>query len=200
MLDKTIPYKNLIMRAEAFSPSFSSSLPEGFRIKPYEPGDEAQWASIETSVGEFDTLTEAEDYFVGTYLPYPAEIRRRCFFALSPGGAYAGTCTAWFLPGESGETGVIHWFGVKPAYQGLGLGKALLGKAMRFFQDAGAYPAYLHTQTWSHKAIGLYAAAGFCFLKTETFADAPNDYQEAMEVLKGAVDSNRLQAYMACAK
>ncbi len=200
MLDKTIPYKNIIMRAESFSPSFFCSLPEGFRIKPYEPGDETQWASIETAVGEFDTETEAREYFVKVYLPYQDEIRRRCFFVLSPEGEYVGTCTAWFLSGESGETGVLHWFGVRPKYQGLGLGKALLNKTMRFFEEANAYPVYLHTQTWSHKAIWLYIAAGFCLLKKATFAESPNDYNEAMEVLKEAVPQERLQNWMVCAK
>ncbi len=200
MLDKTIAYKNILMRAEALSPSFSFRLPEGFRIKPYEPGDEAQWAAIETSVGEFDTEAEAKEYFVKSFFPYPDEIRRRCFFALSPGGEYAGTCTAWFLTGESGETGLVHWLGVKPLYQGLGLGKALLGKTMQFFEAADAYPAYLHTQTWSHKAIGLYIAAGFFLLKKDTFQENPNDYHEAMEVLKEAVPQERLQHWMACAK
>ena len=200
MLDKSIPYKNIIMRADGLSPIFSWNLPEGFSLKTYEPGDEKEWAAIETSVGEFDSWAEAEAYFVQTYLLHPAEIRRRCFLVLSSGGEYAGTCTAWYLPNGAGETGVVHWFGVRPEYQGLGLGKALLGETMRFFQGADAYPAYLHTQSWSHKAIGLYVAAGFCLLKDTTFAENPNDYYEAMEVLKEKMPSERLNSWMAFAK
>lgn len=199
MLDKSIPYKNIIMRADGMSPAFSWKLPVGFRIKHYVPGDEKEWAAIETSVGEFDTVAEAEQYFIETYLPYPEEICSRCFFVVSPSGAYAGTCTAWYMAKEAGithETGVIHWFGVRPQYQGLGLGKALLGETMRLFLAADAYPAYLHTQTWSHKAIGLYHAAGYRLLKTGTFENNPNDYTDAMEVLRSVVSEDRLESWM----
>ncbi len=200
MLDKSIAFKNMIMRAEGLNPAFAGSLPEGFSIRTFSPGDEAQWAMVETAVGEFDTEEEAKDYFVQTYLPYPDELRCRCFFVIAPDGTYAGTCTAWFMVKESGETGVIHWFGVRPEYQGMGLGKALLLKAMRHFEALNAYPVYLHTQTWSHKAIGLYANAGFCLMKTDTFEGNPNDYDEAMEVLKGAVSPQRLAAWASSAK
>ena len=110
MLDKSIPYKNIIMRAEALSPLFTWNVPDGFSLKTYEPGDEKEWAAIETSVGEFDSCSEAEAHFDKTYLPHLAETRCRCFFALSPGGVYAGTCTAWYLPNGEGETGIVHWF------------------------------------------------------------------------------------------
>lgn len=196
MLDKSIAYKNMIMRAEGLNPLFGCQIPEGYCIKAYDPGDEDQWSLIETSVGEFDTQAEAKAYFVQTYLPYPQELARRCFFVLAKDGAYAGTCTAWFMRDETGETGVIHWFGVRPEYQGIGLGKALLLHSMRFFEAANVFPAYLHTQTWSHKAVGLYIDVGFRLLKKDTFEANPNDFDEAMEVLKGAVSPGRLAVWM----
>ncbi len=196
MLDKSIPYKNILMRADAFSPTFAFRLPEGYGIRLYTPGDEREWAAVEASVGEFDSPAEAEAYFARTFLPYQGQARRRCFFILAPGNVYAGTCTAWFMSLETQKPGMVHWFAVRPEYQGLGLGKALLGKVMRFFQADGAFPVYLHTQTWSHKAVGLYHEAGFRILKTGTFQDAANDYPEAMEVLRQVVPPQRLQAWM----
>jgi ribosomal protein S18 acetylase RimI-like enzyme len=195
MLDKSIPYKNIIMRKEGRSPSFFWEIPNGFRIRTYAPGDEKEWAAIEASVGEFDTAAEAEQYFIETYLPYPEEISRRCFFVLSPSNVYAGTCIAWYIRKTGGETGVIHWFGVRPEYQGLGVGKALLTECLRLFAASNAYPAWLHTQTWSHKAIGLYHAAGFRMLKSGTFDNNPNDYLEAVEILKTAVSAQRLKEW-----
>lgn len=200
MLDKSIAYKNMIMRAEGLNHAFAGSLPDGYCIKAYTPGDEDMWAMIETSVGEFDTEAEAREYFVQTYLPFPDETARRCFFVIAPGGAYAGTCTAWFMRGEASEIGVIHWFGVRPEYQGLGLGKALLLHCLRFFEEANTFPAYLHTQTWSHKAVGLYIDAGFCLLKKDTFEGSPNDFNDAIEVLKGAVSPDRLAAWIDSAR
>ena len=195
MLDKTIAYKNIIMRADAFLKGFTVRLPEGFSIKPYEAGDEMHWAAIETSVGEFDTQVEAEDYFQKTYIPYSQELERRCFFVIAQDGTYAGTCTAWYMMREDGQTGVVHWFGVRPEYQGLGIGKALLGKVMQYFEEINAYPVYLHTQTWSHKAIGMYHMAGFGILKEESFDNNQNDFTEAMDVLKAAVDAVRLKSW-----
>jgi len=200
MLDKTIDYKNIIMRAEGLNHAFAGSLPDGYCIKVYTPGDEDKWAMIETSVGEFDTEAEAKNYFVQTFLPFLDEIERRCFFVIAPGGVYAGTCTAWFMLGEAGETGILHWLGVRPEYQGLGLGKALLLQTMRFFEEADTLPAYLHTQTWSHKAVGLYIDAGFCLLKKDTFEGNPNDFDEAVEVLKSAVRHERLAAWIDSAR
>ena len=80
MLDKSIAYKNMIMRAEGLNHAFAGSLPDGYCIRAYTPGDEDMWAMIETSVGEFDTEAKAREYFVQTYLPFPDEIARRCFF------------------------------------------------------------------------------------------------------------------------
>ena len=200
MLDKSIPYKNLIMRADIFSPAFFCALPAGFSIKTYEPGDEVHWAAIETSVGEFDSESEALDYFKETYLPTIDELRRRCFFAVSPDGAFVGTITAWYEKNDAGETGIVHWFGVRPEYQRMGLGTALLGIMMAFFQAQAAFPVYLHTQTWSHDAIRLYVKTGFYLLKSGSFQRNPNDYPEAMQILSSVVPSQTLEAWINAAQ
>jgi ribosomal protein S18 acetylase RimI-like enzyme len=56
----------------------------------------------------------------------------------------------------------MHWVAVKPSYQGLGLGKAIIAKGVRLMVELeGDCVMYIPTQTWSHKAIKLYRWAGF---------------------------------------
>ena len=42
---------------------------------------------------------------------------------------------------------------------------------------------YLHTQTWSYKAIGIYMSAGFEIVEKGTFGEYANEYEKAMPVL-----------------
>jgi hypothetical protein len=43
---------------------------------------------------------------------------------------------------------------------------------------------FLHTQTWSYKAIGLYLKASFEILESESFGHYKNDYEKAMPILR----------------
>jgi ribosomal protein S18 acetylase RimI-like enzyme len=196
MLDKSIPYRDIIMRADRVSSDFSLRLPENVSIKTYDTGDEKEWAAIETSVGEFDCVIKAEERFAKDFLGIPSEARRRCFFALSPQGEYAGTCSAWFERTGKNETGLLHWFAVRPEYQGMGIGTALLKRVMQFFVEENTFPVYLHTQTWSHKAIRLYVKAGFCILKDAAFYKNGNDYEQAVTILRSVVPADMLQKWI----
>ena len=66
MLDKSLPYKSIIMRMEAaVAERLAPPAPAaGYRIRPFAPGDERHWARIETSVGEFSEEAAARE--VGT--------------------------------------------------------------------------------------------------------------------------------------
>ena len=63
MLDKSIPYHDVLMRRDAGKPLPVQPLPEGFHFVPFNPGDEMDWAEIETSVGEFASTDDALSYF-----------------------------------------------------------------------------------------------------------------------------------------
>jgi len=193
MLDKSIPYKNIIMRAERFDPGLAVRIPEGYTLKRYEKGDEAHWAQIETSVGEFDSEREAHAYFTSGYLCDLPALKRRCLFVLGPDGRYAGTCTAWRDRKGEDTVGSLHWLAVSPEWQGRGLGKLLIYQTLLLFRENDEFPVYLHTQTWSHKAILLYSHFGFRLLKSETFSNCKNDYEDAVEVLKGVLKPKDLQ-------
>jgi GNAT superfamily N-acetyltransferase len=191
MLDKTIPYKNVIMRADTYNPDQENHLPAGFHLKQFENGDEQQWAEIETSVGEFTSTSEALEYFRKHYMSELSVLRSRCYFALDLFGRHAGTCTAWYDRRGEETVGSLHWLAVKPEFQGQGIAKALLSRTMCLFKTFDSYPVYLHTQTWSYKAIMLYHSFGFRILKSESFAQYKNDFDEAVPILENVLNDNR---------
>ncbi len=184
VLDKTLPYKSILMRAEQPLPAAYVAPPPGWHIVPYEAGDETHWAEIETSVDEFEDEFNALTYFTRDYVSLADLLHERCLFAVDEQGHYAGTCTAWFAEKDSEQISSLHWLAVKPEYQHHGLGRALISRVMALFETTSGFPVYLHTQTWSHRAVLLYRQLGFCLLKEERFARYGNDFDEAMAILR----------------
>ncbi len=192
MLDKTLPYYNIIMKRcmGAYIPEVN--LPEGYVFKLYTDGDEKGWAEIMVSVGEFDTYEEALECFNNDYVPNKDELARRCLFIQSANGELIGTLTNWWNYTQDRRDPSIHWVGVKPEYQGLGLGKALVYEGMRrMIELEGDRDFFLHTQTWSYKAISIYLKAGYDFVKDEVFGNYRNDYDKAIEIIKDRTWNNR---------
>jgi ribosomal protein S18 acetylase RimI-like enzyme len=191
MLDKSIPYFNVIMKRPVGVPLPSYALPIGFSIVSYTQGLELDWAEIETSVGEFDTVEESISYFRNEYLPYKKELKRRQFFALSQEGKPVGTITGWWNHTGNRRDLSIHWFAVRKEYQGLGIGKALVSECIKQLQCLeGDQVIYLHTQSWSYKAIALYLKAGFRIEEHETFAQYQNDFEHAIPILQHMLKTN----------
>jgi GNAT superfamily N-acetyltransferase len=185
MLDKSIPYFNVIMKRLADIPIPAYSLTQGYSFTWFYGGQEKKWAEIVTSVGEFEHAGEALEYFREKYMPFAEELERRLLFVINEDWEEVGTITSWWDLSGVRRVPSIHWFAVKPEYQGLGLGKALVSECLvRLLQLEGNKDIFLHTQTWSYKAIKLYMNAGFRIEPTEVFASYKNDYREAIPILE----------------
>ena len=181
MIDRTIPYYNIIMRCDRVLP-MEIKLPDGYTIRPYQPGDEDAWAQIMCAVGEQTSLADAKEEFVRRYLADPV-LTDRIFFAVDAAGAVVGTAIAW----DDGLR-VLHWLAVHPEHQRKGIGKALCQTAMRLFRrEDNSKPVYLHTQPWSWKAILLYIKLGFKLQPRDTIYNYENQYAQAMETLQAIV-------------
>jgi GNAT superfamily N-acetyltransferase len=167
-------------------PPKSSPLPAGYSYSLFSPGDEVAWARIEASVLEFDSEMDALLYFQRYRLPYLEELRRRCVFVSSPEGERVATASAWWDYTDTRRDPWLHWVAVKPAFQGKGLGKAVITRTVHLLLEIeGDRDFYLHTQTWSHKAIGLYEWAGFAITDELGLGDYPNDRcAEAVSLLR----------------
>ncbi len=144
-------------------------LPESYSLKNYQAGDAVRWAEIETSCGEFARAEDALAKFNRSF-PDESKMPGRCFFSIASDGTYCGTATAWSgkPPNSSTQIGQLHWVGVSEEHQRKGLSKALVSAAMHRMAALGETSAFLHTQTWSWVAIGVYLRAGFRPLMTET--------------------------------
>ncbi len=193
MLDKSIPYQDICM-IKLDGALSAPVLPEGYSFRLYESGDEKHWATIETSVDEFESTDHALAYFDREFAPNAAEMKRRCTFVCDPAGLPVATATAWWSVAGDKRFGLIHWVAVTPRCQGLGLGKAVTQRAMQLLaQCESGRPAMLHTQTWSHIAVRMYHALGFRMVKDVSPLCPKNDYQSAVSVLQSVMDDAALR-------
>jgi ribosomal protein S18 acetylase RimI-like enzyme len=97
------------------------------------------------------------------------EIRRKPGFLpaatwliLAPAG-YVGTVQG---VADRGPIGAIQNLGVVPAYRGLGLGRALVRRALDGFRRNGLRRAYLEVTAENSAAVRLYREIGFRRAKT----------------------------------
>ena len=135
------------------------SLPAGYSIRWYQPGDEKAWHRIHVLADKHTNMTsDLYEKEFGSDTQILNE--RQCFLADSK-GSLIGTATAWF--DETGEQSVgrIHWVALVPSEQSKGLSKSLLTIACNRLKDLGHSKAYLTTQTVRVPAINLYLKFGF---------------------------------------
>ena len=191
MLDRAIPFHNTILRCDNYQYK-DVVLPNGFSIVPYKSGYEKAWAELEYSIGDFESLEEAESYFTSTYLQNRT-LLNNILFLLNENNLIVGSCIAWQDKRKESIVSSLHWLVVDEEYQGRGLGKALCYAAMNRFKEQGNFPVYVHTQPWSWKAIFLYLSIGFKLQKTDTFSHYENEYYKAMTALKQVITSKQFQ-------
>jgi len=194
MLDKSVPYVNFLMLRKKDTPAPVYNLPDGFSFSLYKPGDEVAWASIETSVLEFDKEADALDYFKKEFMPHGAEIAKRCLFIENAKGEKIATTTAWWCCTDKRCMPRVHWVAVKPEYQGLGLGKAIISKITQMMINLdGDRDFFLSTQTWSHRAVKIYEKFGYAVASENKICGDKNDNREkAIAVLEDISNSWRI--------
>jgi len=207
MLDKSLPYVGFIMkmRKEKLRDFQVPVLPEGFFYKMYEDGNQYDWARLEARVNEFDTQEKALTYFENEYSnPYCNELYKRCVFVCNPDGVPLATATAWFMSSSLGMKSWLQWIACDPDCQGRGLGRAVIAKALSLYRNMNFdSDIYLHTQSWSHKAVYLYWQLGFeLFLiddikvswhREPGFRIMKNEPLEALEVMSEVYTSDVIE-------
>ena len=192
MLDKSVPYVSFLMLRKKGAPAPVYNLPDGFKFTLYKPGDEKSWAEIETSVLEFDKEADALEYFGEAFAPYVKDIEKRCLFIENDKGEKIATTTAWWCCPAKRCIPRVHWVAVKPEYQGLGLGKAIMSECTRLMLELdGDCDFFLSTQTWSHRAVKIYEKFGYAIAGEKKICGDKNENREKAEAVMAGI-YNRL--------
>lgn len=201
MLDKSIEFHSVIMRHPNNRAPWPPRIPRGFSVRPYQMGDEQEWADLQTAVLEFNSREEALKCYVN-YRRHIRDLRDGQLFIIDDEtGRPAATATAWRTEVNGQPAGVVHALGCLPEYQSKGLGKAAAACMMdRFWHMMPGVPVWLDTQTWSYKAIGIYMELGFIPMKTAVFSDVPNEYEAALRVMKGKMRGDKYQQFITLAE
>ena len=167
MLDRSVPYYPVIMtlpagdrpQPEVLLDQAEKLLPEGYRLVRWQPGMEQAWCTIEKEAGEFPTVEEAMTRFQWEFLPEPALLRERMWFALSPEGTAVGTATLWTGGYLGGMLPLLHWVAVQPGHRRRGLARSLVLAALSCAKADEL--VFLTSQTWNWPAVRLYRQLGF---------------------------------------
>jgi [ribosomal protein S18]-alanine N-acetyltransferase len=124
----------------------------GVTIGPLEPADARRCAELEAQLFKGDDPWPAVAFNRELASPHNNYVAARADGALV---GYAGISRLGRKPPFEYE---VHTIGVDPAYQGLGIGRRLLGQLLDF---AGGGVVYLEVRTDNEPAIALYRSAGF---------------------------------------
>lgn len=153
------PERELWMMARPLPAHDPPELAPGFEVTGFTPGrDEATW--IRANNAAFAGHPENGDLDVG-------DLERRMETEwFDPEGvrmAWAGEDLAGFcwIKRHGPEEGEIYIIGTVPAYQGRGLGRALVLEGMRYLADQGCRRVFLYTEGDNDKATRLYRDLGF---------------------------------------
>ena len=198
--DRSLPRKSLVMmiRAGEMEGIAQPHLPEGYAFRQYQPGDMRHWARITTIVQEYDTQEAAESAFSRRFLSQEDALRKRCVFVIAPDGTPVATVMAWMLEEDGVRYGRVHWVCVDPAHQGQGLGRAIVLWALNKLKDLEpGRDVYLDTQTWSHKAIGLYLRLGFHPVREgHPVLRKANEYTATADILRTVLPDAVMQLFL----
>lgn len=191
MAEHIMPQGNLFMTCDRIDRGAFAALPEGFTVRACRPDELDVWKRM-----HFDTEEEAranraymDEYFARVYAPRGDEFFRRCLMACA-GEVPVGTCFVWRA---YGRVNTVHWFKVLRAWEGRGLGRALLSRALEGL-GADDMPVCLHTQPASFRAIKLYSDFGFRLVTDARVGARPNDLGRALPALCEAMPLEAFRA------
>jgi GNAT superfamily N-acetyltransferase len=176
-------------------------LPEGFSLRPYQKGDENDWADIQVAVTEFPDRAEALKCYDLYWQHMDELIKRQLFIIDDAVGKAVSTATAWYMDKDGQRIGVVHGFSCLPQYQSKGLGRIAAAYMMeRYHRLMPGCPVWLDTQTWSYKAVGIYMDLGFIPMKKAVYNDVPNEFDEAVNTLRGVMREDKFKQFLRLAE
>lgn len=185
MLDKNIPYCNIIMKYIGPAINSEPSIDiKGYHYSTYCNDDNKRWAQMEVDNNDFDTYSNAYSYFNNKYLAKEEKLKKSFIGIRNDNDYLVGSIMCWNDIKNNHLVNSLHWLIVDPQYQELGIGKKLVDALLFYASKNQLFPIYLHSQPWSYKAIGIYSSKGFKITKSDTFKNYSNDYDIAIKILE----------------
>jgi ribosomal protein S18 acetylase RimI-like enzyme len=164
-------YKRFRMEIDLNGADAMPSLPRGFVWVPWAESLLEQHAEVKyrSFIGEIDAYVFPCLGDRHGCRRLMCEIRRkpgflaRATWLIACSDGYVGTVQGVM---DQGPIGAIQNLGVLRKYRGLGLGKALVHRALAGFRQAGLHQAYLEVTAENSAAVQLYRDVGFRRAKT----------------------------------
>lgn len=172
------------------------SLPPGYELRTYRPGDAAEWCRVISESFEREYGVEDFDRQMRRDYAFRPE---RIFFVEADDGVVA-TASAWYRPAWGRMTGYVHMVGVRPGHSGKRLGYWVSLATLHRFVEEGRTSARLDTDDFRLAAIKTYLRLGFrpCLRHEnqrrrwrEVFAELgdPEAAERFHEILAGPLDA-----------
>lgn len=132
-------------------------VPEGYRLRSYRGGDEADWCVImDGNIGVGWTVEKCRERLVED----PRFVAEGLYFATCRGEAVGSAC-AWRKAVDEQIVGEVHMVSVLKSHRGRRLGHMLNAAVLRRLRKLGFQQAHLQTDDWRLAAIKSYLRAGF---------------------------------------
>lgn len=189
-----IPDKNIFMMCEKLNMNALSILSNKYHTRTCGKDELDIWKAF-----PFDDPQTAKEYhgfmtdfFNQVYANQENLFYEKCLFVCDKKDMPIATAFIWKV---YDEFNTVHWYKVLKAYEGKGIGRALLSIIMKELKEDD-YPVYLHTQPASYRAIKLYSDFGFKLLSDPIIGGRTNDLEECLPILEKYMpknDFNKLQ-------
>jgi ribosomal protein S18 acetylase RimI-like enzyme len=173
--------ENIFMMCQQLNRQAFTTLPPGFTVRTLRREELDFWKAM-----PFDDDYTAEhaaymdEFFRITYAAQEETFFASTLVVCDQNDQIVGTCFLWKA---YGLFNTVHWFKVAKAYEGRGIGRALLSILFQDLTDADL-PIYLHTQPESFRAIKLYSGFGFELLTDLRIGQRDNHIEQCLPYLK----------------
>jgi mycothiol synthase len=133
------------------------SLPSGYALRHFEPGDAAHWDHIICHAFGWDAAERHFERVMATDVAYDP---RRVLFITHRDQPVA-TAAAWWRASHPPTLGYLHYVGALASHSGRGLGLQVSLACMHFMRDEGRTRCLLHTDDFRLPALRTYLKLKF---------------------------------------
>ncbi len=137
-------------------------IPDGYRLRTFQPGDETAWARImeaTSGLGREWTVEKVRERMIDRE-QFEAD---GLFFATcdAEGDRPVASATAWRKAADEQEMGNVHMVCALDEHRGKGLGRLVSLAVLHYLRERGFRSADLSTDDWRVPAIRTYLGLGF---------------------------------------